>query len=69
MALNISRSRRGAHSSSMTGLNFGTAMVPKIRPLVKSLFPDNTVAVDPTIAVTFRLTTAVSKTSVINGFA
>ena len=43
--------------------------VTKIRPFIKSLFPDNTVAVDPAIAATFGLTTVVSKTSVINGFA
>jgi type I restriction enzyme M protein len=43
--------------------------VTKIRPFVKSLFPDNSVAVDPAIASTFGLTTVVSKTSVINGFA
>jgi len=43
--------------------------VSKIRPFIKSLFPDNTVAVDPQIAATFGLKTIVSKTSVINGFA
>jgi type I restriction enzyme M protein len=43
--------------------------VSKIRPFIKSLFPDNTVATDPEIAATFGLKTIVSKTSVINGFA
>lgn len=43
--------------------------VSKIRPFIKSLFPDNTVASDPQIAATFGLKTIVSKTSVINGFA
>lgn len=43
--------------------------VSKIRPFVKSLFPDNTVAIDPAVAETFGLNTVVSKTSVINGFA
>jgi hypothetical protein len=43
--------------------------VSKIRPFIKSLFPDNTVATDPDIAATFGLKTIVSKTSVINGFA
>ncbi len=43
--------------------------VSKIRPFIKSLFPDNTVASDPQIAETFGLQTIVSKTSIINGFA
>jgi type I restriction enzyme M protein len=43
--------------------------VSKIRPFIKSLFPDNTVAIDPAVATTFGLKTIVSKTSVINGFA
>jgi type I restriction-modification system DNA methylase subunit len=43
--------------------------VSKIRPFIKSLFPDNTVASDPQIASIFGLKTIVSKTSVINGFA
>lgn len=43
--------------------------VSKIRPFIKSLFPDNTVAADPDIASTFGLKTIVSKTSIINGFA
>lgn len=43
--------------------------VSKIRPFIKSLFPDNTVAADPQIGATFGLKTIVSKTSVINGFA
>ncbi|MCB2108329.1 MAG: N-6 DNA methylase, partial [Rhodobacteraceae bacterium] len=43
--------------------------VSKIRPFIKSLFPDNAVASDPLIAKTFGLSTVVSKTSVINGFA
>jgi hypothetical protein len=43
--------------------------VTKIRPFIKSLFPDNTVAQDPAIAAIFGLSTIVSKTSIINGFA
>jgi len=43
--------------------------VSKIRPFIKSLFPDNTVAADPQIAEIFGLQTIVSKTSIINGFA
>lgn len=43
--------------------------VTKIRPFIKSLFPDNTIASDPQVAETFGLKTLVSKTSVINGFA
>ncbi len=43
--------------------------VSKIRPFIKSLFPDNTVAGDAHVASTFGLQTIVSKTSVINGFA
>ncbi len=43
--------------------------VSKIRPFIKSLFPDNTVAQDAHVAGTFGLQTIVSKTSVINGFA
>jgi type I restriction enzyme M protein len=41
----------------------------QIRPFIKSLFPDNTVAGDPQISEVFGLKTIVSKTSVINGFA
>jgi type I restriction enzyme M protein len=43
--------------------------VSKIRPYIKSIFPDNTVASDPMVSDTFGLGTIVSKTSVINGFA
>lgn len=43
--------------------------VEKIRPFIKTLFPDNTVTHDPAIPKIFGLTTLVSKTSVINGFA
>ncbi|TNH37537.1 N-6 DNA methylase [Paracoccus haeundaensis] len=43
--------------------------VSKIRPFIKSIFPDNTVALDPQVGSTFGLSTIVSKTSVINGFA
>jgi type I restriction-modification system DNA methylase subunit len=43
--------------------------VTKIRPHIKSLFPDNTVAQDAVVPETFGLTTLVSKTSIINGFA
>lgn len=43
--------------------------VEAIRPKIKSLFPDNTVADEPKIASMFGLSTVVSKTSIINGFA
>ncbi|UQR61581.1 N-6 DNA methylase [Bradyrhizobium sp. C-145] len=43
--------------------------VTKIRPFIKSIFPDNSVAVDEKVAGTFGLSTVVSKTSIINGFA
>lgn len=43
--------------------------VTKIRPFIKSIFPDNTVVVDGEIAKVFGLSTLVSKTSIINGFA
>ncbi|MEX2181909.1 MAG: N-6 DNA methylase [Gemmatimonadaceae bacterium] len=43
--------------------------VNDIRPFIKTLFPDNTLASDPVVAETFGLKTVVSKTSVINGFA
>lgn len=40
-----------------------------IRPHIKSLFPDNTIATDPELAKIFGLSTVVSKSSIINGFA
>jgi type I restriction-modification system DNA methylase subunit len=43
--------------------------VTSIRPHIKTLFPDNTVAGDPGVAALFGLQTVVSKTSLINGFA
>ncbi len=43
--------------------------VASIRPHIKTLFPDNTVAGDFCVAQLFGLQTVVSKTSVINGFA
>lgn len=43
--------------------------VHTIRPKIKSLFPDNAVADDPKLCALFGLSTIVSKTSVINGFA
>lgn len=43
--------------------------ITDIRPRVKSLFPDNVLAVDPGLHELFGLSTVVSKTSVINGFA
>ena len=43
--------------------------VSEIRPRIKTLFPDNTVADDPAVAALFGMQTVVSKTSVINGFA
>lgn len=41
----------------------------KIRPKIKTLFPDATRAEDPAVPAIFGLDTLVSKTSVINGFA
>jgi type I restriction-modification system DNA methylase subunit len=41
----------------------------KIRPRIKTLFPDSTRAEDKQIAQLFGLDTLVSKTSIINGFA
>ncbi|HTA12403.1 MAG TPA: N-6 DNA methylase [Solirubrobacteraceae bacterium] len=43
--------------------------VEDIRPQIKKLFPDNTIAHDPGLPQIFGLATVVSKTSVINGFA
>lgn len=43
--------------------------VQTIRPFIKTLFPDNTYAVDPVLKSVFGVTTLISKTSVINGFA
>lgn len=43
--------------------------VSDIRPKIKSLFPDNTLADEAGLAEMFGLSTIVSKTSVINGFA
>ncbi len=43
--------------------------VEKVRPRIKQLFPDNTVAKDAAIGRIFGVSTVVSKTSVINGFA
>jgi len=43
--------------------------VTSIRPHIKTLFPDNTVAGDSQVASIFGLKTVVSKASVINGFA
>lgn len=43
--------------------------VDKIRPRIKQLFPDNTVVQDSVVTSVFDLSTLVSKTSVINGFA
>jgi len=43
--------------------------VSTIRPFIKQLFPDNVIAEDASIASLFGLSTLVSKTSVINGFA
>lgn len=40
-----------------------------IRPHIKTLFPDNTVAKEKDLAAIFGLQTLVSKTSIINGFA
>lgn len=41
----------------------------KIRPKIKDIFKDNTIVHDPKVAEIFGLSTIVSKTSVINGFA
>lgn len=43
--------------------------ISAIRPHIKTLFPDNTVAKEKGLAAIFGLTTLVSKTSIINGFA
>lgn len=43
--------------------------VSKIRPHIKTIFPDNTVCQDETVAKLFHLSAIVSKTSVINGFS
>lgn len=43
--------------------------VEKIRPKIKTIFPDNVIADEPGLAELFGLSTIVSKTSVINGFA
>ena len=43
--------------------------VAAIRPHIKTLFPDNTVAGDAGVASLLGLKTVVSKTSIINGFA
>jgi len=43
--------------------------VREIRPKIKSIFPDNTASEDPSLPPLFGLSTLVSKTSVINGFA
>lgn len=43
--------------------------VTKVRPKIKSLFPDNVLAPSPDVGALFGLGTVVSKTSVINGFA
>jgi N-6 DNA Methylase len=43
--------------------------VSTIRPRIKTLFPDNVVVQDPSIPAIFGLSTLVSKTSIINGFA
>lgn len=53
-------------SHGMTAIDY---YVRTIRPFIKGLFPDNTIAVDPALAKVFGITTLVSKTSVINGFA
>lgn len=43
--------------------------VQQIRPKIKTIFPDNTLVEDPEVPRLFGLQTAVSKTSIINGFA
>ena len=43
--------------------------ISRIRPHIKSLFPDNVVVRDSTLPPLFGLKTLVSKTSIINGFA
>ena len=43
--------------------------VSDIRPKIKSLFPDNVIVADPVVPRIFGLSTLVSKTSIINGFA
>lgn len=43
--------------------------VSDIRPKIKALFPDNTIVDEPGLPEVFGLSTLVSKTSIINGFA
>lgn len=43
--------------------------VNTIRPRIKQIFPDNTIAKSPTIAPIFGLQSVISKTSIINGFS
>ena len=43
--------------------------VSQIRPRIKTLFPDNVAAKEPGLPELFGMSTVVSKTSVINGFA
>ncbi len=43
--------------------------VNAIRPRIKQIFPDNTIAKSPDIAPIFGLKSVVSKTSIINGFS
>jgi type I restriction-modification system DNA methylase subunit len=49
-----------------TAINY---YIQNVRPHIKKLFPDNVVAADPEVAKLFGLSTVVSKTSIINGFA
>lgn len=43
--------------------------VSKIRPHIKTIFPDNTVCQDQSIGKLFGLASVISKTSIINGFS
>lgn len=57
-----------ADFKNTTGLSEIEYYVGQIRPKIKSIFPDNTICADASIANIFGLSTVVSKTSVINGF-
>lgn len=46
-----------------------TYYVDTVRPHIKQLFPDNTIGEDAVVKSVFGLSTLISKTSVINGFA
>lgn len=51
-----------------TGVTEVEYYVNQIRPMIKSIFPDNTICDDQFVPALFGMNTIVSKTSVINGF-